>query len=298
MIGEVAALGAAVAFGMSTILARHFMDAVTPEAGVLVSIVTNALVFVLLTVIAAALGLLPPVDPVAIGLFAAGGLAGTLLGRNLSYQSIDRLGASLSVTIRLSNSIFSLLLGFMLLRELPRLWQLGGLVLVTAGLWLSLRPAQRPAGQRAGEAAGAADLSGVLMALGSSAAFALGDVARRAGLNITPAPVLGAAVGACSALTAHLLWSIFRPSARWPPLPALRRFDMLGSAILSTAAIILLYLGLRHAPVAIVAVLYNLQVLVVLVVGPMILRGQERVTVWLAAGALVALIGTVLILFG
>jgi drug/metabolite transporter (DMT)-like permease len=294
MIGELASLGAALTFGLSTILARRSMSAISPEAGVLVSIVFNVVAFGALATLAAARGLLPAVSPVSVGLFVGGGLAGTLVGRNMSYLSLIRLGAARTTTVRLSNSIFSLVIAYVLLRELPRPVQLVGLVAVTLGLWISLRPAEAvdPISRRA------ADARGVLIALGSAAAFALGDTARRAGLHLTPSPVLGAAIGATAALAAHLTWSIFHRSARWPPPAALWRFDVLASAALNTAAILLLYTGLRYAPVAIVSVLYNLQVLVVLATGPLVLRGMERVTPWLLAGALLALIGTGLILLG
>jgi drug/metabolite transporter (DMT)-like permease len=216
------------------------------------------------------------------------------VGRNLSYQSMERLGATLMTSIRLSNSVFTLLLGYVLLHELPRPWQLAGLVLVTVGLWLSLRPARRldvrlpriinPAG--------------VVMAVASAAAFAFGDTARRLGLKITPAPVFGAAIGASTALLAHLAWGVFRHSARWPSGQVLRRLDLIASAVFNTMAILLLYMGLQRAPVATVSVLYNLQVLVVLLLSPVILRGQETLTGWLIAGTCVALAGTVLILLG
>lgn len=294
MIGELASLGAALTFGLSTILARRFMSVLPPEAGVLVSIVVNVVTFVTLACLAAARGLLPPILPWSVGLFVAGGLAGTLIGRNMAYLALNRLGAARTTTIRLSNSIFSLLIAYALLRELPRAMQLAGLVAVTAGLWISLRPAAAVPSR----SPRAIDVGGVFIALGSAAAFALGDTARRAGLHLTPAPVLGAAIGATAALAAHLTWSIFRRSARWPAPSALWRFDVLGSAVLNTAAILLLYIGLRHSPVAIVSVLYNLQVMVVLAAGPLILRGQERVTPWLLAGALLALVGTGLILLG
>jgi drug/metabolite transporter (DMT)-like permease len=294
MIGEIASLGAALTFGLSTILARRFMSVLSPEAGVLVSIAVNVVVFVTLACLAAVRGLLPPILPWSIVLFVAGGLAGTLVGRNMAYQSLIRLGAALTTTIRLSNSIFSLVIAYALLHELPRAMQVVGLVTVTAGLWISLGPkAAVPT-----RSPRAIDLAGVFLALGSAAAFALGDTARRAGLHLTPAPVLGAAIGATAALAAHLTWSIFNRSARWPAPSALWRFDVIGSAVLNTVAILLLYTGLRHSPVAIVSVLYNLQVMVVLAAGPLILRGQELVTPWLLAGALLALVGTGLILLG
>ncbi|MDR7522949.1 MAG: EamA family transporter [Armatimonadota bacterium] len=293
MTGELAALAAAVSFGMSIVLARRFMVAVPPEAGVLVSIAVNVVVFTALLIGAGLTGRLPPIHPWSVGLFVVGGLAGTLVGRNLSYASIGRLGASLATTVRLSNSIFTLLTGFLLLQELPRPQQLAGLVAVTLGLWISLRPSGTE-----GAPHRSADLRGVAMALGGAAAFALGDTARRAGLQLTPAPVLGAAVGACTALAAHLVWSVFHRPARWPQAALLWRFDLLGSAVMNTAAILLLYVGLRYAPVAIVSVLYNLQVLVVLLASPLLLRGRERITAWLVLGALVALGGTALILMG
>ncbi len=294
MIGEMAALAAALAFGMNTLLARRFMVAVAPEAGVLVSIAANVVVFWALLGVVALRGKVPPVNPASIWLFALGGLAGTLVGRNLAYHGIKRLGPSLSTSLRLSNSVFTLLFGYLLLRELPRAWQIVGMAAVTLGLWYSLKPErQSPLRRRASE-----DIAGVAIVLGAAAAFALGDSARRIGLVLTPSPFLGTAVGATVAFSAHLLWSVFNRSARLPKGPDLRRADLLGSAACNTAAILLLFVGLTHAPVAVVSVLYNLQVLIVLIMSPLILPGQETITPQVVWGALLALVGTALILLG
>jgi DME family drug/metabolite transporter len=292
MIGELAALASALAFGFSTILARRFMADVTPEAGVLVSIIVNVVAFAGFSVVAVAGGQLQLVRSEAIALFVAGGIAGTLFGRNLSYMSIERIGASLSVTIRLSNSLFTLLIGHLLLREFPRLMQLWGTAAVILGLWVSLLP------QGASSQHGSADSRGVLLALASAVAFAVGDVLRRAGLGVTPVPVFGAAVGALTALCAHLVWGRVHSAARWPSRETFLRPDVAGSAVLNTAAILCLYVGLRHAPAAVVSVLYNLQVLVVLIAGPAMLGGREPISAWVAAGAGLALVGTTLILAG
>jgi drug/metabolite transporter (DMT)-like permease len=300
MTGELAALAAALAFGLSTVMARRFMDTVAPEAGVLVSIVTNVAVFAALTVATALRHGLPTVTLPAVALFILGGLAGTLLGRNLSYRSIERLGPSLLTTIRFSQTIFTLLLGLFLLHELPRPWQLAGLAVLMLGLWISLSGA--PASPRSVSSQAPAparrDLAALMIAFASAAAFALGDTVRRAALGLLPSPVLGAAIGASSALAAHLLWSIIHRSARWPARPALRRFDLWISAIFNTIAILLLYTGLRYAPVAIVSVLYNLQVFVVLAGSRVLLRGQEAIGRGLVAGSILALTGTAMILMG
>ena len=294
MTGELAALSAALGFGISTVLARRFMTAVAPESGVLVSIAMNVTVFLMLTLGAIWSAGLPAVNPTSLVLFVLGGLAGTLVGRNLTYMSIARLGPAMSTSIRLSNVVFSLAFGLALLRELPRVWQLVGLAIVTAGLWTGVWSRERvPAPARGGT-----DVTGIALALGSAAAFGLGDTMRRMGLALTPSPVLAAAVGASAALLAHLLWSTRRHSARWPRGAALRRTDLWGSAACNTVAILLLLTALRHTPVAIVSVLYNLQVLVVLIAGPILLRGQEPIPPGLALGTLLALAGTTLILLG
>ncbi len=270
------------------------MVAVAPESGVLVSIAMNVLVYSTFLAASALGRMLPPVHLISVGMFAAGGIAGTLLGRNLAYQTIRRLGPALSTAIRLSNSVFTLLFGYLLLGEMPRSLQVVGLATVTAGLWVSLWPGRR-AGARGRRTL---DPVGVAMALAGAASFAIGDTARRFGLILTPAPVLGAAVGAVTALLAHLLWSAFRPAARWPAGRAWLRGDVLGSALCNTMAILLLFTALRHAPVAIASVLYNLQALVVLIASPFLLRGHETVTPWIVAGTVIALTGTAMILLG
>ncbi|MGQ0548624.1 MAG: EamA family transporter [Armatimonadota bacterium] len=294
MIGEAAAIGSAVAFGISTVLARRFMDAIPPESGVLVSITTNVVVFSTIAAVAAARSGFPPIHPASIPLFVLGGLAGTLVGRNLTYVSIEVLGAPLSTTIRLSAVAFTLLFGLVFLKELPRPWQLVGLTVITIALWICVWSRGRGAPSGGSRSTG----SGLLLALAGGAGFAVGDTVRRGALVLTPAPVLGAAVGACAALTGHLLWSRFRASARWPRGPALRRPDLLGSAAFNTIAILLLFVALGRAPVAIVSVLYNLQVLVVFIVSPLLLRGQEPITAWLVLGTALALAGTTMILMG
>jgi drug/metabolite transporter, DME family len=295
VIGELAALVSALAFGTNAVLARRFMLAGgAPEAGVLVSIILNVVVYGALALVVALRGGLPPIAPSSILWFILGGLLGSVVGRNLSFYSIKRLGPSRSTTIRLSNVAFALIFGVILLRELPHPMQIAGMVVVTFGLYVCLRSSS----WRTAASGGHIDGAGVLFALAGGAAFALGDIARRGGMVLTPSPLLGAVIGAVAALIAHLTWSVFRVSARLPWGPMLYNADLWGSAAATTLAVLLLWIGLRYAPVAVVTVLYNLQVLVVLLMSPLLLRGQEAITGWLVIGTGLALVGTALILFG
>lgn len=291
VVGELFALLAAVAFALATVLSRRFMvgpNPVAPEAGVFVSIVTNVVVFGVMAAFEAR-GALSTLTPQSFLLFVLGGLCGTVAGRNLSYQSVLRIGPSRSTAIRLSNTLFAALIGLAVLRELPRPGQLVGAALITVGLWLVLR--ERAPGSR-----GPADPVGVLLAVGGAVGFALGDTLRRAGLQITPSPFVGAAIGAFTALVVQTgwlaLWSRPRASARpW-------RADVVASALANTAAILLLFLGLQRSPVANVAVLYNLQVLLVILLSRWMLRGDEQVGTGLVVGSLVCVAGTAAVLLG
>lgn len=290
MLGELFALLAAVAFALATVLSRRFMvgkNPVTPEAGVLVSIVTNVVAFGLLAWLERAGSGGAPLSPRSLAYFVLGGLCGTLAGRNLSYQSVLRIGAARSTAVRLSNTLFAALIGMVLLRELPRPGQLLGAGLITGGLWLVVR--ERGDGGRP-------DPAGVLLAVGGAVGFALGDSFRRAGLQITPSPFLGAWIGACTALVAHSIWLKMRRGRASSCSPW--RADVLASALANTAAILLLFLGLQRSPVANVAVLYNLQVLLVIVLSRWMLRGDEGIGPGLVVGGVLCVAGTAGVLFG
>ncbi len=288
--GELFALLAAVAFALATVLSRRFMvgpDPVSPEAGVFVSIVTNVTVFGLLVAAEGARGALEELTARSFVFFVLGGLCGTVAGRNLSYRSVLRIGPSRSTAIRLSNTFFAAVIGLVVLRELPRPAQLAGAALITGGLWLVAR--------ERGGSGGKVDPVGVLLAVGGAVGFALGDTFRRAGLQITPFPFLGAGIGACSALLVQGLW-LARRTAR--PGSRAWRLDVVGSALANTAAILLLFLGLQRSAVANVAVLYNLQVLLVILLSRWLLPGDERIGPQLVAGSVVCLAGTAAVLFG
>jgi drug/metabolite transporter (DMT)-like permease len=293
--GELFALLAAGAFAISTVLSRRFMiggpgrPPVPPEAGVFVSMVTNVAVFGMLTTVEALGGGFGRLTRESAVLFVLGGIAGTLLGRNLAYLSVLRIGPSRSTAIRLSNTLFAALLGLLWLRELPRDAQIAGAVLITAGLWAVV--ADR------GSDRGSFDAWGVLTAVGGAAAFALGDTARRVALGITPQPFIGAAIGAVTALAVQAIWLGSR-RLRGRAIGLAWRTDVVGSALGNTAAILLLFLALQRTTVANASVLYNLQVLLVIFLSRWMLRGDERASPRLVIGSLICLVGTAAVVFG
>ncbi|MDR5694143.1 MAG: DMT family transporter [Armatimonadota bacterium] len=296
MWGELFALLAAIAFALSTVLSRVFMvggparPPVLPEVGVLASMMTNVLAFTMLASVELAQGAARQLTPGSALLFMIGGICGTLIGRNLAYISVLRIGPSRSTAVRLSNTLFAALFGLLWLRELPRPSQAVGAVLITVGLWMVLQ-------NRQGEEGHSVDVRGVIAALGAALAFAFGDSARRVALGVTPFPMVGASIGATTALCAQVFWLRSR-GLRAYLLRFSWRSDVLGSALFNTLAILLLFLALQRAPVANVAVLYNLQVLLVITLSRWILRGDEQIGIRLLLGSVVCVAGTLGVLLG
>lgn len=297
MLGEAFALLAALTFALSIVYSRRFMvpthfaadtSAVAPEVGVLVSMISNVVVFGTLASWEAARGRLALLTPSSVALFMLGGVTGTFVGRNLAYQSVLRIGPSRSTAIRLSNTFFAVFIGLLLLHELPRLVQLIGALLITLGLWLVIGSGNR---QQA-----LIDSFGVLAAMGAAMAFALGDSVRRAALGISPSPIFGAAIGASVALIVQGTWLRVQP--RRIPLRGLWRVDVVVSALCNTAAILLLFLALQRTAVANVSALYNLQVLFVILLSRWLLPADEEIGRRSALGSVICLLGSLAVLLG
>ncbi|MCL6498437.1 MAG: DMT family transporter [Firmicutes bacterium] len=295
MSGEGYALLAAFAFALSTVFTRQFAvgsggrPPVRPEVGVLVSLSTDLVLFGSLAAAELRRGAGAQLTWQSALLFMVGAVVASMLGRNLAYVSVQQAGAGRSTAIRLCNTLFAAAVGWVWLHDLPRPWQVVGALLITTGLWLVVT-------EREGWVEGASWM-GVATAVGAAAAFALGDTARRAALHVTPSLPLGAFVGVCAALPAQLLY--LRPW-RWPreSLRHVWRPDVLGSGFFNTVALLLLFFAFQRTPVANAAALYNLQVLLVIVLGRWMLRGEDPGGGRLVLGSVLAVVGAGLVLWG
>ncbi len=295
MSGEGYALLAAAAFALSTVFTRRFAvgskgrPAVRPEIGVLVSLTTDLLLFGGLAWWELRRGAVAQLTGQSVALFMVGAVVASMLGRNLAYRSVQQVGAARSTAIRLCNTLFAAAVGWVWLRDLPRPWQVGGALMITVGLWLVVSEREGWSERHS--------WAGVATAVGAALAFALGDTARRAALHITPSPPVGAFVGVCAALPAQVVY--LRPW-RWPreTFRQVWRVDVLGSGLFNTVALLLLFFAFQRTPVANAAALYNLQVLLVIVLGRWMLRGDDPSGPRLVAGSTLAVVGAALVLWG
>ena len=148
-------------------------------------------------------------------LFALAGAFSTYLGRWFFYESVVRFGPSRASVFQVSSPLFTAMMAWLLLGEALTLLLLAGMLVTIAGLMLvSYKPGFFAAGPVSAELKTPARTmrerlfqSVFLLGLGSSLAYAIGNVMRGSGIRAWNEPVLGALLGAVIGLALHLGFS-------------------------------------------------------------------------------------------
>ena len=159
----------------------------------------------------------------ALALFAAAGAFSTYLGRWFFYESVVRFGPAKASIFQVSSPLFTALIAWLLLGErLGPLVALGMVMAVVGLMLVSTKPGFFARRNASAESAALAPQSfgnrtaGLharlmqsvfLLGLGSSLAYAIGNVLRGSAVRVWPEPVLGALIGAVCGLVLHLMFS-------------------------------------------------------------------------------------------
>ncbi|PID35878.1 MAG: EamA family transporter [Rhodobacterales bacterium] len=252
--GESWALAAALAYGLAGVSIAKGKASARGDNGVYLSCVVTAVIAGLIW-----LGSGPtPVPSVAPGelwlavlAFLAAGVFSTVLGRVTLYRATEALGAVTAGLLRRLTPFFALAFGWLLLREVPGRTELMGGAMILAGVVVYLA---RPMALSRG---------GVLLGVGSAAAYALAYSLRGMGLEHLPDPGLGALIGA-------LVGCVWFPCAALLRRDRVRALSALvvdrgGWHWLTALALgfgqVMQFFALKTASVAVVAVLGALDVL-------------------------------------
>lgn len=235
-LGYLLAVAALLMFGSGILVTKFAASRISLDLGFLIATATN--------VAFAALALLAQivVQPAALTwnanafwLFAAAGGFSTYLGRWFFYEAVVRFGPAKASVFQVSSPLFTALIAWLWLGEYLSLMVAAGMVMAIAGLMLV---SYKPRGQAAAEAQQhpVADIarapvslsnltavptttststpmrerllqSVLLLGLGSSFAYAIGNVLRGAAVRSWNEPVVGALVGAVLGLALHLAFS-------------------------------------------------------------------------------------------
>jgi len=226
-----------------------------------------------------------------IGLFAFTGLLSTAVARVVSYNGIQRVGASVNSAGINTRPVFASLGAVVFLGEVLTLQTAFGIVVVVAGLILL-------ALSKGGDVRGW-NYSDLVFPLAAALIFATGNVLRRYGLSLTQMPPLGAvAINETAGLVGLFVFvALYTRGDVRSLLSAPRRAYafFVGCGLMSSVALFALFEALSRGRVVVVDPISSPQSLFALLFTAVLLRDVEEVTPRLILGVVLVVVGVVVI---
>ena len=293
MTGIVLALVALAGFSANILVARVGGARVAIGAGYLVAVSVNVVFAALLLAVELAVRS-QPLQWNAQGtlLFALAGFFSTYLGRWFMYESVARLGPAKTSAFQVSSPLFTFLIALAFLGETLTAQAFAGMIATALGLLLiSL------AGARTTALSQSAGRSAWLIGLGSSAAYAVGNVMRGAGVREWNEPIAGALIGAVAGIACHFAFT----RGRRDMLRGLRGAHRGGlalfalSGVLTIVAQVCTIAAMKLAPVSVVALITLCTPLIVFPMSYFFLGNDEGINARTLAGAALTLAGIAMI---
>ncbi|MBM3287049.1 MAG: DMT family transporter [Candidatus Eisenbacteria bacterium] len=292
-LGEIAALGAAALWAVSTIIWTRQMEVSWPQAMNLFKTGLCLPLFIVTLLATGAGRSFLEIGAPAIGILLVSGIIGMSLGDTAYFSALTRIGARRTMLIQCLAPLFAALLSAALGEPLPGAIAASGVLLVLLGLILVLR--ERPVGVIHPSRA----RSGILLAMTAALCQALGIVLTKKGLahaTVLQASTIRIAGGVMGILLLELLHgqltATVRHALRPPSLGRIVPAALMGSFL----GFFLFQEAVRHTEPAVAAALTGTSPLFVaplsvLFLGEMMRAGGWVGTILAVAGVVVAMLG-------
>lgn len=283
------ALAAAMLWGLSPIFTKKGLErgGTTVQAATVV-IITSGVLFWSALLATAGTRAFDALSWRDAGIFLVGGVFGTTLGRLSNYAGVRRVGASVSTAVINTRPLFAVILAFVVLQEtITATTILGVTSLVVGVVVLSMAKGGDIRGWRN------VDLAFPLLA---ALAYAVGNIIRRFGFVATDASSLEAVtLNETAAMLTLGTYLVVRrrdriSTANRAPIPYFVVAGIIGSAALFT-----LFHALSIGEVSLVDPIAGTAPLFATLFAYVLLRDVEAVTRGVVAGALLVVIGGVLV---
>ena len=282
----VLALGSAFCFGLALLLTQIGLRGLSPLSGAAISIPVSTLLLICAVPVALADG---HVSWAAVPIFAAVGLVFPGVVTLLTFEANRLLGPVITGTLGNLTPLFAVALAVIMLGEPLRLAPLSGLLVIVAGIVIM-------------NASGRDETAPwrswyLLLPLIGAAIRGFVQPAVKLGLEIWPNP-FGAA------LTSYVISSVIVIAAtRWrtgrfaTSAPTSSRLWFAGVGLCNGLAVLLMYAALANGPVTLVSPLVAIYPLVT-VAGSFFFFGRIDGGRWVALGAILTVLGVVLLIVG
>jgi len=286
-MGELLAVAALSMFASNIIVSKIGAGRIALNAGYLIAVSVNVLASALLLVLDMAVRHRTPTwDGTGVLLFMGAGLFATYLGRWFILESIARLGPAKASAFQVSSPLFTAAIAWVALGE--RIGGVGvlGIVTAIAGLMLVSLPGGAPPKDSPPAAAAHADRSwrrwlgsGLVLGVGSSAAYAMGNVFRGAAIRQWNELALGVLIGALTGLALQLALGTGQRDVVRSLATADKRGVRLfiASGVLTIGGQLLTVAAMAFTPVAVVSLITLCTPLVVFPASYFLLGNEENI---------------------
>jgi len=136
MIGELAALGAALCWTFSAVFCKRALTSTKPIPANTVRCLGTSLILVAVLALAGRIEVLAELPEYAVFLACASGVVGLGLGDTLYMLSLKSLGVSRAVPITCIYPLFNLVWAYLLAGEAITVQVAAGAAVIVAGVWL------------------------------------------------------------------------------------------------------------------------------------------------------------------
>lgn len=332
-MGVVLALVGALAFSFMNVFMRNGVRPDDEDNGLLTTLLVNIAVIAAVLAVTTTAGGDRELTVMGMAWFIAAGLSATFFGRNALFGAIRHIGAARGAAIKNATPLVTLAIALALLGERLSPLAAAGVGLIIAGLFLLILESVRGARERltrdedpVGEAMASEALAeagwwdrtrsmadrtvaaiaqparrrvvvGVTLGAAAALAFGSGHAFRKVGMDQMPDALLGASIGALTALTVYLLTAGFRGRARVELRRSVTSYRPWFWAAGAAGAIgqVSFFSALAFAPVSIVSVVAGSETVLTVVIAALLAGRLEAITFRVVIPATLVFAGTALI---
>ena len=222
----------------------------------------------------------------AIPYFLVSGCLQPLFARALYYRALTRMGVSRAGPLRGAEPLFATAIAVSLLHEQPTMPVYVGTVLIVGSIWLISSGPSGTANWRWIDA---------LFPLGAALVSAISQSLRKQGLNILPDPLVAAVTVTSVTLTLLLIFLIATKRTRELRMERESLLFFLSAAFVALSAQVANFTALSRADVSVIIPLLNTTPLFAVLFSGLFLRGMETISPRILLGAVLMVMGVVII---
>lgn len=181
ILGEFAALGAAISWAVAPILYRRALFKMKPISANIVRCASNAAVLVLILFAFGKAGAIASLPMEAVAIIVASGVIGLGIGDTLYMIGLNSVGVARAVPLAATYPLFSLMWATFLLGEPVTATAISGAFVILLGIWLL----SREKAESAAEAKGKLAFRGVVASLATAVAWSVSITLMNVAVTVT-----------------------------------------------------------------------------------------------------------------